>query len=95
MLEAVKKALRITTRAYDDELQRLISAGILDLDIAGISCDSPSTDPLVQRAVITYVRCHFGTPPDYDRMKAAYDEMKAQLQTATGYTEWGDEDDET
>lgn len=28
---------------------------------------------------------------EYDRLKAAYDEQKAQLRTATGYTDWGDE----
>ena len=28
----------------------------------------------------------------YDRMKSSYDEQKAQLATATGYTDWGDGD---
>ena len=28
---------------------------------------------------------NFGSPSDYDRMKASYDEQKAQLQMATGY----------
>ena len=47
-------------------------------------------DALVTRAIITYVRCNFGTPDDYDKVKAAYDEQKAQLSVATGYTDWGD-----
>ena len=42
-------------------------------------------DDIIIRAIITYVRAHFGSPEDYDRLKAAYDEQKAQLQTATGY----------
>lgn len=90
MLEAVKKALRVTAAAYDSEIQSLIGAALLDLGIAGVD-SSLVEDELVKRAVITYVRCHFGTPPDYDRLKAAYDEQKAQLQTATGYTDWGDD----
>jgi hypothetical protein len=32
---------------------------------------------------------NFGEPEDYDRLKASYDEQKAQLSTATGYTHWG------
>lgn len=90
MLEAVKKALRVSAQAYDTEIQSLIGAALLDLGIAGVD-SSLVEDELVKRAVITYVRCHFGTPPDYDRLKAAYDEQKAQLQTATGYTDWGDD----
>lgn len=48
------------------------------------------TDPALVRAICAYVRANFGSPQDYDRLKAAYDENKAQLQTATGY---GMEDD--
>lgn len=91
MLEAVRMALRISTTAYDEELYSLIDAALMDLGIAGVD-NTLTGDPLVTRAVITYVRCHFGNPPDYDRVKAAYDEQKAQLQTATGYTDWGDQD---
>ena len=53
-----------------------------------LSC---SAYPLILRAVITYCRVHFGTPEDYDRLKASYDEQKAQMQMATGYTDWGDQ----
>ena len=45
-------------------------------------------DPICQRAVVTYCKLHFGEPDDYDRLKASYDEQKAQLGMATGYTEW-------
>lgn len=88
MLEKVKSALRITTNAFDDELKGLINAGAMDLRIAGISGAEPTTgDPLIVRAIITYCKAHFGQAEDgeYDRLKASYDEQKAQLQTATGY----------
>lgn len=93
MLEAVRMALRIATHAFDSELESLIGAAQRDLGIAGVD-NTLTDDPLVVRAVITYVRCHFGNPPDYERLKAAYDEQKAQLQTATGYTDWGNADAE-
>lgn len=88
MLEKVKLALRITTTAFDEEISDLIAAAIADLRIAGI-VSLEETDPLIIRAVTTYCRANFGSPDEYDRLKAAYDEQKAQLQIATGYTDWG------
>lgn len=88
MLEKVKLALRITTNAYDSELTDLIDAAKLDLGIAGVVL--PETlDAIVSRAVVTYCKVHFGSPDDFDRLKASYDEQKAQLSMATGYTNWG------
>lgn len=87
MLNKVKMALRITTTAYDTELQGYIDAAKLDLGIAGV--DVPTTlDAICETAIITYCRIHFGEPADYDRLKASYDEQKAQLSMATGYTTW-------
>lgn len=90
ILDDARKALRITSQAYDEEITRLIAAGQGDLGIAGVVLPSP-LDDLCETAVLTYVRMRFGLtpPPDYDRLKASYDEQKAQLQTATGYTNWG------
>ena len=85
MLEAVKLAMRITTTAYDAELERLIDAACADLGIVGVTATSSTTDPLLKMAIITYCRLNFGTPDDYDRMKASYDEQKAQLLMASGY----------
>ena len=88
-LDTVKMALRITTDVFDDELELLISAGAKDLGIAGVDMDSlTDADPLVARALITYCKANFGLPDDYDRLKASYDEQKAQLSNATGYTDW-------
>lgn len=88
-LEMVKMGLRITTTAYNDELTDLIAAAQSDLGIAGVVV--PETlDEIVTRAIITYCKMSFGLPEDYDRLKRSYDEQKAQLVTATGYTDWGD-----
>ena len=90
MLEKVKAALRITVTVYDDELTTLIDAAKLDLGIAGV--EIPPTDAIVERAIITYCKVHFSSLSDgeFSRLKASYDEQKAQLVTATGYTNWGD-----
>ena len=94
MLEAVKLALRITTNAFDSELTQLIAAAKIDLEIAGIivpTTTETAIDQILQRAIITYCKLNFGELDRvemYDRLKASYDEQKAQLGMATGYTQW-------
>lgn len=86
-LDKVKMGLRIKTTAYDEELADLITAAQQDLGIAGVVV--PSTlDEIVTRAIITFCKMSFGLSEDYDRLKKSYDEQKAQLGTATGYTDW-------
>lgn len=87
MLEKVKLALRISTDKYNDELNDLIEAAQLDLGIAGVIVPS-ELDALVRKAIITYCKLSFGLPEDYDRLKRSYDEQKAQLSNASGYTDW-------
>ena len=105
MLKEAKKALRISTAMYDDELASLLAAGAHDLEIAGVilpgsvdftvgtddavTDNSDLTDPLVLRAILTYVRMHFGSPPDYQQLRDSYDLQKCQLMHADGYTEYG------
>ena len=85
MLAAVKQAMRIKTDAYDDSITQLINACIADIGIVGVAFESTTEDALLKQAVITYCRLNFGTPSDYDRLKASYDEQKAQLISCTGY----------
>lgn len=85
ILSETKNAMRLTKTEYDPEITRLIDAACADLGIAGITATSETTDPILIMAIITYCRLNFGSPSDYDRLKASYDEQKAQLQTATGY----------
>lgn len=87
VINSIKLALRITTDAFNAELTDLMNAALLDLGIAGVTNDDIN-DALILRAVITYCKLHFGQPDDYDRLKRSYDEQKAQLSTATGYTTW-------
>ena len=89
MLEKVKRARRITGSQFDGELSDLISAALCDLGIVGVVVPE-ETDPLITRAVITYCCANFGQPSNYEKLKKSYDEQKAQLSMADGYTDWGD-----
>lgn len=93
ILNKVKLALRIVTDAFDQEVIDMIKACLIDLKIAGVNeyTIDELDDPLVIRAVCTYCKMHFGDAEDYDRLKASYDEQKAQMQMSTGYTDWRNE----
>ena len=90
ILPLIKQSARVSTTAFDSiQLDHLIKAAQLDLGIAGV--EIPTTyDELVAQAVATDCRMNFGIVDDYERLKKSYDEQKAQLGTATGYTNWGD-----
>lgn len=86
-IRKTKLALRITTDAFDEQIGDLLDAADVDLHIAGV--EIPETyGAIVETAKITYVATHFGEPDQYDRLKKSYDEQKAQLATATGFTNW-------
>ena len=106
MLKEAKKALRVTHPIYDTEIASLLMSGANDLELAGVILPgtvtftigtddavtdlSTLTDALCQRAIITYAAARFGNPPNYDKLKASYDEQKAQLMHASGYTQYGE-----
>lgn len=97
MLEKVKKALMISTNDYDDEIIDLIYAGFIDLNIGDIDPDLTvyaTTDPAIIRAVETYCGYQFeilhGSLERSSAFKRSYDEQKAQMSMASGYTVWSD-----
>lgn len=96
LLDKVKVACRVASDAYNEELNDLISAALADIGIPDINADlltdTESLMPLVQRAVITYCKMNFGyatlAEDQYDRLKASYDEQKAQMLMNSNYTTW-------
>lgn len=85
MLSKVKLALRISTNAFDSELNSLIEAGKKDIEMVGVRYRD--NDPAMERAVILYCRLFFGEPDNFYNLKRAYDEQKAQLRENSQYQE--------
>lgn len=94
LIDDVKMALRVTTNAYDAELEDLIESAKLDLQIAGVlasvTVSTETMDKAVSTAIKTYCKLNFGTPnpANFDYLKKSYDEQKAQLSNASGYTDF-------
>lgn len=90
LVAEAKAARRISSNAeqIDKEIRRLLSAAFQDLGAAGVLYPDEDLLPLYNQAAITYFLANFGNPENYDRLKASYDEQKAQLSMRSGYTNW-------
>lgn len=90
LLDALKQVMRIKTNAFDQELNELFSAAQKDLQLAGVSYKKviDVDDPLIRRAIFTYVKAHFGWEnPDHERLLKAYEMLKMHLTLSREYTE--------
>jgi uncharacterized phage protein (predicted DNA packaging) len=88
LLYEIKIVLRIVDDAYDEEIRGLIDAARQDLYLSGISQNKThdNNDPLVRRAIITYVKAHFGwNNPDAQRLSDAYSMIKTHLALSSEY----------
>ena len=88
ILDDVKLALRITSSAFDTEINDLISAAQDDLKRIGVDPAKVDADniPLVKRAIVTYCKAHFGYDnPEADRFLSSYDMMRQELSLSSGY----------
>ena len=88
IIKLIKLQNMWTTTAYDALIQSKIQSCVRDLQSVGIAnASADSTDPLIRETILTYCTMHMGKPSadEYDRLKAAYDEMKGQMQTSSQY----------
>ena len=89
MFSSIKQALRLSTDVFDDEINDLIEAARQDLILSGVSETKASNDedPLIKRAITTYVKAHFGWDnPDAERLQQSYDMLKMHLTLSQEYT---------
>lgn len=91
MLEHVKLALRVSSDAYDPEVQDLIESAQMELIQVGVSPsfitdDIEEMDPLIKRFIVTYAKANFGFDnSDADRLRDSYVMLKQHLSLAGDY----------
>lgn len=92
MLTIVKKALRIATDAFDDELTLLIEACLEEMRGVNVIVDTDKdgvpTSAQVRTAVVCYCKWQFGDNDNKEQFEAIYHEKLAQLKTMNDYTDW-------
>lgn len=74
-----------TATAKDGELELLITACVEDMTRAGALVDT--TNALVQKAILTYVKANFGisNPTDKEKFLKSYQLCLAELSLSEGY----------
>ena len=87
MLELVKKALRVTKDAFDDELNMLIESCLQEMAAMNVNISEPYDDQ-IKAAVVAYCKWQFGFHEDKESWEKIYHTKLAQLKTMTGYTDW-------
>lgn len=92
MLDRIKIALRITSSAYDEEIEQLILAAKTDLYLSGVERehlegeDGDGIDAILERAITTYCKANFGMDnPDSEKFQRSYDSLKNHLGLSSDY----------
>lgn len=86
VLDVMKLSLRIKSDAYDIEVQDLIDACLIDLNIAGVDEVDPE-DALTMQAIKIYCKANFGYDEQADRFRDAYESLKKVMALAREYDE--------
>lgn len=89
MLNDVKTALRINNDSFNREINNLINACKMELELVGIASSKiNSGDYLVNLAIINYVKANFGFDnPDSQKQFESYEKIKTFLSTNNDYKE--------
>lgn len=87
-LSGIRQYLRLVTMTHDKEIEDLIHAARADLVLGGVAEARAldETDPLILRAVATFVKAEFGlNNSDSEKYRAAYQEQRNALTLSDAY----------
>lgn len=86
MLALVKKSLRISSVAFDDEVNNLIKAAILEMQRVGIVYDE--NNEMIQQAVVQFCKSRFGYDnKEADRFERNFTDMVKAMSLSGDYNE--------
>lgn len=81
LTEFIRLSLRITTTAYDEEINALIGAALVDMENAGVY--KPNKDnALIKQAIKLYCTGYFGDRPNAERFILAYESLRDSIALA-------------
>lgn len=91
LVESIKISLRITTSAFDEDINSLADACIEDMKGAGVRVDR-QPKVLIEQAIKHYCRAYFSNSPDqtyaiyYNSLR---DAMASRVTTGDENEQWG------
>lgn len=84
MLEKVKKSLRVSSTAFDDEITALIKSAELELKRVGVHY--VEADDLIKQAIIQFCKARFGYDnKEADRFEQNFNKMCSALSLCGDY----------
>lgn len=95
LIDLIRKTLRVTTTAYDDEIQMHIASALKELDLAGIvdaKLSEGDLDPIIIQAVSVYCKLHFSRtlPEEAQKLEDSFNAFKSKLRISSEYGDWSD-----
>ena len=87
-LTSIRQYMRLTSTIHDSELEDLINAARADLVLGGVlpAKAEDEQDPLIMRAVATYVKAEFGLDnDDSEKYRASYKGQRNGLALSDSY----------
>ena len=87
-LTSIRQYMRLTSTIHDSELEDLINAARADLVLGGVlpAKAEDEQDPLIMRAVATYVKAEFGLyHDDPAKYRASYQAQRNGLALSDSY----------
>jgi len=87
IIDDVKISLRISSTAYDGEIEDLIEEAKADIVSRGVLVEKViDTDALIKRAIKTYCKANFGlNNPDSERLQTCYEAIRNHLTMSIDY----------
>lgn len=86
LLNKIKLRLRIIDDDFDDEINDLIEAAIIELNMVGVNKKDFINDPLVINAISLYCKAYFGVAnPDSERYIESFNSMRIHLTLVSNY----------
>ena len=83
------KSAEMDLRIAGVEMNGTVAFAIEEDETTGavtVTDNSDIDNEMIQTALITYCRAHFGSPNDQASLEASYDLQRRQLANATGFT---------
>ena len=87
-LTSIRQYMRLTSTIHDSELEDLINAARANFVLGGVlpAKAEDEQDPLIMRAVATYVKAEFGLDnDDSEKYRASYKEQRNGLALSDSY----------
>lgn len=94
ILDAVRQAVRVSSKDFDDELLDEIAAARSTMEQAGVvaAIAADDSDPLVRQGIKTYVKSVFGRDnSESEKFMRSFREILRQMQNSADYTGVRDE----